>query len=137
MSELESFYLGVEAELNGAERTDSRRRSPEQRLREEMRPVIAAAQQKMAEKVLVEVTGDNWRARALCFYTDPITKEKFTGGNKQDTIRAKLVCASCDVRDQCLSYALENYETTNVYGGMSEAERRSARRADRMNQRAR
>lgn len=50
MSELESFYLGVEAELNGAERTDSRRRSPEQRLREEMRPVIAAAQQKMAEK---------------------------------------------------------------------------------------
>lgn len=40
---------------------------------------------------------------------------------------AKAVCAACPVRQPCLQYALDNYETFGCWGGTTEPERRRLR----------
>jgi WhiB family redox-sensing transcriptional regulator len=39
--------------------------------------------------------------------------------------RAKAICGECAVRDDCLGYALSIREQHGIWGGLSEAERRS------------
>ncbi|MCK0092041.1 WhiB family transcriptional regulator [Rhodococcus sp. F64268] len=41
---------------------------------------------------------------------------------------AKRICRSCPVSMQCLRYALESGERYGVWGGMTEEERKAARR---------
>lgn len=41
---------------------------------------------------------------------------------------AKAVCAGCEVRAECLQYALDNNERFGVWGGASESERAAMRR---------
>jgi WhiB family transcriptional regulator, redox-sensing transcriptional regulator len=62
-----------------------------------------------------------WQDQALCAQTDP---EAFFPEKGGSTREAKKVCASCDVRAQCLEYALENDERFGIWGGLSERERR-------------
>lgn len=62
-----------------------------------------------------------WQERALCAQTDP---EAFFPEKGGSTREAKRVCVSCDVRAQCLEYALENDERFGIWGGLSERERR-------------
>nr|WP_272902483.1 WhiB family transcriptional regulator [Brevibacterium daeguense] len=62
-----------------------------------------------------------WQDQALCAQTDP---EAFFPEKGGSTREAKRVCASCDVRAQCLEYALENDERFGIWGGLSERERR-------------
>jgi WhiB family redox-sensing transcriptional regulator len=38
------------------------------------------------------------------------------------------VCRGCEVRQQCLDYALANGEKFGIWGGLSERERRRLRR---------
>jgi WhiB family redox-sensing transcriptional regulator len=38
------------------------------------------------------------------------------------------VCRGCEVREQCLEYALINGEKFGIWGGLSERERRRIRR---------
>ncbi len=66
-----------------------------------------------------------WQERALCAQTDP---EAFFPEKGGSTREAKAVCASCEVRAQCLEYALENDERFGIWGGMSERERRRYKR---------
>lgn len=40
---------------------------------------------------------------------------------------AKKICESCEVRSECLQYALENDERFGIWGGLSERERRRLR----------
>jgi WhiB family transcriptional regulator, redox-sensing transcriptional regulator len=40
---------------------------------------------------------------------------------------AKMVCHGCEVRQECLEYALENQEKFGIWGGLSERERRRMR----------
>jgi WhiB family redox-sensing transcriptional regulator len=40
------------------------------------------------------------------------------------TREAKKVCTTCDVRSECLEYALSNDERFGIWGGLSERERR-------------
>jgi WhiB family redox-sensing transcriptional regulator len=42
--------------------------------------------------------------------------------------RAKAVCASCPVREQCLDYALGKSTKRGIWGGLNEAERARERR---------
>jgi WhiB family redox-sensing transcriptional regulator len=42
---------------------------------------------------------------------------------------AKEVCRRCEVVDDCLQWALETGQDAGVWGGMSEDERRSMRKA--------
>ena len=66
-----------------------------------------------------------WQERALCAQTDP---EAFFPEKGGSTREAKRVCMSCEVRVQCLDYALENDERFGIWGGLSERERRKLKR---------
>lgn len=66
-----------------------------------------------------------WQSDALCAQTDPEAFFPEKGGSTRD---AKRICASCDVRDQCLEYALQNDERFGIWGGLSERERRKVKR---------
>ena len=41
---------------------------------------------------------------------------------------AKKVCLTCEVRDECLEYALMNDERFGIWGGLSERERRKLKK---------
>lgn len=66
-----------------------------------------------------------WQADSLCAQTDPEAFFPEKGGSTRD---AKRICASCEVRAQCLEYALENDERFGIWGGLSERERRKLRK---------
>lgn len=66
-----------------------------------------------------------WQSDALCAQTDPEAFFPEKGGSTRD---AKRVCTSCDVRGQCLDYALSNDERFGIWGGLSERERRKLKR---------
>ena len=59
--------------------------------------------------------------RALCAQTDPEAFFPEKGGSTRD---AKKVCVGCEVRGECLEYALEHDERFGIWGGLSERERR-------------
>lgn len=67
-----------------------------------------------------------WQERALCAQTDP---EAFFPEKGGSTREAKKVCLSCEVRVECLEYALTHDERFGIWGGLSERERRRLRRA--------
>ncbi|UUT35728.1 WhiB family transcriptional regulator [Microbacterium elymi] len=66
-----------------------------------------------------------WQADALCAQTDPEAFFPEKGGSTRD---AKRVCTTCEVRAQCLEYALQNDERFGIWGGLSERERRKLKR---------
>ncbi|MCR2813578.1 WhiB family transcriptional regulator [Microbacterium sp. zg.Y1090] len=66
-----------------------------------------------------------WQTDALCSQTDPEAFFPEKGGSTRD---AKRICASCDVRTECLEYALHNDERFGIWGGLSERERRKLKR---------
>jgi len=67
----------------------------------------------------------SWQERALCAQTDP---EAFFPEKGGSTREAKRVCLSCDVRAECLEYALGHDERFGIWGGLSERERRRPKR---------
>lgn len=67
-----------------------------------------------------------WQAQALCAQTDP---EAFFPEKGGSTREAKRVCLDCEVRNECLEFALANDERFGIWGGLSERERRRLRRA--------
>ena len=67
----------------------------------------------------------SWQERALCAQTDP---EAFFPEKGGSTREAKRVCLSCDVRSECLEYALGHDERFGIWGGLSERERRRLKR---------
>jgi WhiB family transcriptional regulator, redox-sensing transcriptional regulator len=66
-----------------------------------------------------------WQERALCAQTDP---EAFFPEKGGSTREAKRVCLSCEVRAECLEYALANDERFGIWGGLSERERRRVKK---------
>jgi len=73
-----------------------------------------------------DVDDQGWQDRALCAQTDP---EAFFPEKGGSTREAKRVCRGCEVKAECLDYALENDERFGIWGGMSERERRRLKRA--------
>jgi WhiB family redox-sensing transcriptional regulator len=77
---------------------------------------------------LIDLTVTPWREAAACldapaevsFFPD---KEDFAG-----IVKAKAICASCPVADECLSWALQTNQTEGIWGGHTAKERRSIRR---------
>ena len=66
----------------------------------------------------------SWQERALCAQTDP---EAFFPEKGGSTREAKRVCTGCDVRAECLEFALTSDERFGIWGGLSERERRRLR----------
>jgi WhiB family transcriptional regulator, redox-sensing transcriptional regulator len=74
---------------------------------------------------------DDWRSLSACRHADP---ELFfpvveSGPGLVQLEAAKAVCARCAVRAECLSFATATVQDHGVWGGTSEEERRTARRA--------
>lgn len=67
----------------------------------------------------------SWQADSLCSQTDPEAFFPEKGGSTRD---AKKICAQCEVKAECLEYALQNDERFGIWGGLSERERRRLRR---------
>jgi WhiB family redox-sensing transcriptional regulator len=67
-----------------------------------------------------------WQTDALCAQTDPEAFFPEKGGSTRD---AKRICTTCEVKAQCLDYALQNDERFGIWGGLSERERRKLRRS--------
>ena len=66
-----------------------------------------------------------WQHRALCAETDP---EAFFPEKGGSTREAKRTCRACEVRADCLEYALTHQEKFGIWGGLSERERRRLKR---------
>jgi WhiB family redox-sensing transcriptional regulator len=66
-----------------------------------------------------------WQERALCAQTDP---EAFFPEKGGSTREAKKVCLSCEVRAECLEYALAHYVRVGIWGGLSERARRKLKK---------
>ena len=75
----------------------------------------------------------DWVHYARCRDEDP---ELFfpvgtTGSAAVQIDAAKFVCLGCDVRMECLEWAMSTGQDAGVWGGLSEDERRALRRARR------
>jgi WhiB family redox-sensing transcriptional regulator len=67
-----------------------------------------------------------WMKRAACRGEDPAVFFPALGVR---TDRAKAICSTCAVRQECLEYALADPESAGVWGGIAERERRRLRRS--------
>lgn len=72
-----------------------------------------------------EAAEQTWQERALCAQTDP---EAFFPEKGGSTREAKRICSACEVRTECLEYALAQDERFGIWGGLSERERRKLKR---------
>lgn len=68
---------------------------------------------------------EEWHALALCAQTDP---EAFFPDKGGSTREAKRICTGCEVKGECLEYAMKNDERFGIWGGLSERERRRLKR---------
>ena len=66
-----------------------------------------------------------WQERARCRDYDPEVFFPEKGGSTRE---AKRICQGCEVRSECLDYALAHDERFGIWGGLSERERRRAKR---------
>ena len=85
--------------------------------------------------IMTETERHDWRDRSACLDEDP---ELFfpignTGPALAQIEEAKAVCAGCPVLTECRQWALDNPKLADygVFGGLSEDERRAARRRSR------
>lgn len=86
---------------------------------------LTAESSAVFEPELLPIPADQWQDRALCAQTDP---EAFFPEKGGSTREAKKICLGCEVRDECLEYALEHDERFGIWGGLSERERRRLKR---------
>jgi WhiB family transcriptional regulator, redox-sensing transcriptional regulator len=74
-----------------------------------------------------------WASHGACRHEDPDLFFPITsiGPARAQIAEAKEVCAHCEVRVDCLAYALETGQDCGIWGGMTEDERRARRLRDR------
>jgi WhiB family redox-sensing transcriptional regulator len=80
------------------------------------------------DQLEAEVEVRAWVQRANCIGIDA---DLFFPDRGEPTRHAKAVCAGCEVREECLDYALSTGQKFGVWGGTSERERRALRRLRR------
>jgi WhiB family redox-sensing transcriptional regulator len=67
-----------------------------------------------------------WQKRANCLGAGP---QLFFPERGASTREAKAVCRNCQVRQECLEFALRHGEKFGIWGGYSERERRKIKKA--------
>ncbi len=79
----------------------------------------------LSTKLAFDADERAWMLEAKCLDADP---EAFFPEKGGSTREAKRICSICPVREECLEYALEHDERFGIWGGLSERERRRAKR---------
>jgi WhiB family redox-sensing transcriptional regulator len=71
----------------------------------------------------------SWWSRAACSTADPdlFFPISVSGPAVRQVARAKAICAGCQIRRECLGYALNSAAIQGIWGGTTEAERRRLR----------
>lgn len=87
--------------------------------------------------VHVDLSDLDWMRRGSCVgepaeFWFPIAGRP----SAQITEEAKRICAGCEVRSECLDYAMRNGEHYGTWGGMTVAERRRLRRKRSLSRRS-
>jgi WhiB family transcriptional regulator, redox-sensing transcriptional regulator len=74
--------------------------------------------------------GTEWRAAGACLSADPDLFFPVATGAvaARDMKRAQQVCARCQVRQECLDFAMRTGEMHGIWGGTTPEERIRARR---------
>lgn len=62
-----------------------------------------------------------WQNDALCAEVDPELFFPEKGGSNRD---GKKICNVCEVKEECLQYALQNDQEHGIWGGTSKNERK-------------
>lgn len=75
--------------------------------------------------------GLEWQDKARCAETDPELFFPENGVNGRRVRQARQACWQCEVRAECLAYALSRPGTDGIWGGTTERERRVMRKAAR------
>ncbi|MFP4149439.1 MAG: WhiB family transcriptional regulator [Nitriliruptoraceae bacterium] len=80
----------------------------------------------MLEQLLAQETDHGWRTEAACLTEDP---ELFFPEGESERYQSQIeaateVCATCQVADACLRFALETEQRTGIWGGTTATERR-------------
>jgi WhiB family redox-sensing transcriptional regulator len=76
---------------------------------------------------------ENWRSSGACRSVDPdlFFPISSTGSAAKQIARAKVICAGCRVRRECLEFALSHVQTYGIWGGTTPDERQRDRRRRR------
>lgn len=77
----------------------------------------------------------DWMGDAYCRVHDIPTSVFYPEDNAGVAV-ARVLCAECDVRQDCLDHALDNGEEFGIWGGVSERGRRALLRRRRPPRRA-
>ena len=76
-----------------------------------------------------EVWPPEWHSAALCAQ---VGGDFWHPERGESALSAKRVCLNCEVRVQCLQWALDHDERFGVFGGYSERERRRIARGEKV-----
>jgi WhiB family redox-sensing transcriptional regulator len=78
---------------------------------------------KAACKPFIDRTGED-----LWFYEPEGPESEYHDPRARNTRRAKAVCFSCPVRQECLKDAIDRGDDNGIWGGLTVSERRQLRR---------
>jgi WhiB family redox-sensing transcriptional regulator len=75
----------------------------------------------------------NWRAAGACLSADPdlFFPISSRGPAEKQIARAKMICAGCRVRRECLDFALSHDQVYGIWGGTTREDRQRERRRKR------
>jgi WhiB family transcriptional regulator, redox-sensing transcriptional regulator len=75
----------------------------------------------------------NWRSAGSCLSADPdlFFPISAKGPAARQIARAKTICTGCEVRQECLEFAMTHDLTYGIWGGTTPEDRQRARRRKR------
>jgi len=81
---------------------------------------------------MTEYVPGGWRAAGACATADPELFFPISpgGASARQITQAQRICAACQVRLQCLEFALRGNEMEGIWGGTTPQERVGARRQE-------
>ena len=82
----------------------------------------------MIGETLIDMTVTPWREAAACL---DVPEDVSFFPDKEDLraiAKAKAICATCPVADECLTWAIESKQAEGIWGGHTPKERRTLRR---------
>jgi WhiB family redox-sensing transcriptional regulator len=78
-------------------------------------------------------TVTNWRSAGACLSADPdlFFPISTSGPAQRQIARAKMICAGCGVRQECLQFAMSHDQLYGIWGGTTAEDRQRDRRRKR------
>jgi WhiB family redox-sensing transcriptional regulator len=75
----------------------------------------------------------HWRSAGACLSADPdlFFPISSAGPGERQIARAKMICGGCQVRQECLDFALAHDQLYGIWGGTTPEDRQRARRRKR------